>query len=722
MLRGLTWVVYGMDAMPKTGTGTHPVRPDFLPDGRAVHTGHLVFSHEGGAGQAYFRLKREMVTKADGPHVEVLSETETLERRTDGDWGSEEGWTDSAAQLPTLRRGYFKPELREIIFADADKAEEFVGGPESSHSDEVMERSVTGALNRLLGMEVMDDAIDRTQSVRATIRKRLDEKSEKTSDLPKLRDRLADMREELETAQSELETQFIRLDEVRESIAKLDLQKEKLFSAKERTRELQAEVAELRLQAKDAHQAAEKYLESIIGRFHEPVLPAVLMGSALRRASRHLGGLREAGVLPPGEVSVIPRVLAEGECICGTDCSEGTEARQVLKELLRESSEYAEGRSILDEARMNLNGLVGRAKALGSSWREGLDRKVVECSSAAAEAQRLDQVIQQKTEQMENLSEGSEEYEELAERAEKLDNDRNSLERNIQQQEMRLGARFAYESGRGMFRLTTEEEHEEYQKSPLAESARENGLLYQIDSLAKTISSRERTEEGAKVEQTQLRAAEDVTTVLKNVLDAVRREQIPEVSGLMNEMYRDVMQAGESSPTSEVGVARTSHGKANREYQVVAKNEAGHRKPIGLLAGSERRAVSTAFLLALVKASQARVPFVSDSLLHAVGGTVRTNLIKRIVTDAAQSIMFAIRADLSNPEDRDLLLASAGKTYTITNQAHYPEKVVNKTDSKSGSRCVLCTCGPGEYCDVCERVGDDAHDDLSRNDASTLVN
>lgn len=723
LLRALTWVVYGMNAMPKTREGTHPVRPDFVGDGEAVHSGHLIFAHQGQRGRTLFRLRREVVTKATGAQVAVLSEREVLDRRKDNDWRADGGWEDDSGQLETLRRGYFKPELREIIFADADKAEEFVGGPEQNHSNEVMERSVTEALNRLLGIEVIEETIGRVEKARKHFRKKLDEADAKTSGLAELRDEVELLESQIDQTLGELKDKFALVERAKEGLAEVQLEKDKFFADAERTSEIQAEVAEMRAEAEKHRGEAERDLDGIVGRFHDPALPAVLMNSALCRASERLGGLKEEGVLPPGEVSVVPRLLREGRCLCGADCSEGTATRRALESVLEQSQQSAEGRTTLDEVRLQVRALVGRAQALGESWREGLDERVVACAAAQAEASRLEGLIAERQREMANRSEGSGRFQELEDRQARLESDKSSLMANISQQEVRLGARYGYsDDERRLFRLETEEEHQEFGREPLGEEVRKNGLLYALDSKTRHIKAREKAESRAELEQTQLRLTQDVKQTLGYVRASIREEQIPEVSRRMNEMYRDVMQAGEESPTAEVGIRETTHGYAGRDYELFAKNRQGHNRDLGLLSGGERRAVSTAFLLALVSESGAKVPFVSDSLLQSLGGTVRTNLIRRVVASAPQSIMFALRTDVARGEDRNVLAAAAGATYTVTNQAHVPEKVVRKTESQSGSQCVLCTCGPASYCDICERVEDEEDEDLARSQDSYLVN
>lgn len=723
LLRALTWTAYGRDALPPSSAGTHPVRPDWLDDGQQDHVGQLVFNFLGGDAPTMFRLTRRMVTSATGPQVKLIHEERKLERRTDGHWQDETGWEDATGQLAVLERNYFKPELREIIFADADKAEEFVGGPEQAHSDEVMERSVTEAINRLLGIEILDDAHDRVRSAQKSFRTKLRQATSSTSQLPDLQEHLHAAQTKRDALLHDLGRTFKKITQAERDIDDIRLERQKLYQNATETSGLQAEVSAKKAELATAESDFRTHLDSIIGRFHDACLPAVLMSSKIAAASDHLGDLKEAGVLPPGELSVIPRLLREGSCLCGTDCAAGTQAREELEAVLERSREHAQGRTTLDEVRISLGHLVDKAAALGDGWREMLDRRVAECAEASRTRDRLQADLSVMEEDLQELAGDAQAHRELQEQEEARQRDLKALSTSITRMEHQLGRRHVLDTAKGRVgALTTAEEHGRYGMDPLSDEVRTNGLLYEIESSQRQIAQIKRTETRASLEASQSQFADDVYEVLASVLRDIHEEQIPQVSATMNDVYQQVMQAGDESPTAEVGVMPTEHEHMDREFRLYSLNQRRQPKTIGLLSGSERRALSTAFLLALVRGADARVPFVSDSLLHAVGGVVRTNLLTRVVEDAPQSIMFAIRADLARQADRDVLERRAGRTYTITNQAHVPDKVVREATSRSGSKSVICTCGPSVYCEVCERVEDANDNDLVRTDDSALIN
>src|SRR5207249_2831592 len=92
-----------------------------------------------------------------GTHVSYGEETVRLLRR-EGD-----EWIDQDDQLTVLMRRYFRPEMQDFYFIDADKAVEFAGGPEGRHSDQMMRASTTQAIRALLGLDVMLKARDRLE-------------------------------------------------------------------------------------------------------------------------------------------------------------------------------------------------------------------------------------------------------------------------------------------------------------------------------------------------------------------------------------------------------------------------------------------------------------------------------------------------------------------------------------------------------------------------------
>ena len=64
----------------------------------------------------------------------------------------------------------------------------------------------------------------------------------------------------------------------------------------------------------------------------------------------------------------------------------------------------------------------------------------------------------------------------------------------------------------------------------------------------------------------------------------------------------------------------------------------------------------------------------------------------------------------------ELLDEYAGAVWTMSNTAHYPTMLVNEPPT-TDLRVILCQCGHRQFCNICERNGDELNDRLVRRPA-----
>ena len=203
-------------------------------------------------------------------------------------------------------------------------------------------------------------------------------------------------------------------------------------------------------------------------------------------------------------------------------------------------------------------------------------------------------------------------------------------------------------------------------------------------------------------------AADDLRILIGKAYDAIEKEQVVEVSAKMNGIFRDVIGATEDSLFGEVGV-RPARGRTTKAEYEVFVTEDGREKPLSLANGASRRAIGVSVVLSLAEETRTKVPFVADSLLHAISGSVRRRIVEYLTTGdrIGQPILFGTRADFLDPEVKQLLKSRAGRSYTLTSQTHVGRDVVRATpNSKSPKQAVVCNCALDEFCASCERTGD----------------
>ena len=144
------------------------------------------------------------------------------------------------------------------------------------------------------------------------------------------------------------------------------------------------------------------------------------------------------------------------------------------------------------------------------------------------------------------------------------------------------------------------------------------------------------------------------------------------------------------------------------DYEIYALNSRQRSMPPIEINGASRRVLALSFVLALCIESRTHAPLIADSLLNFMSGTVRRNTLRITAENSSQPILLLTGSDLAAPSEVEIADQYAGSTYTLTGQwdaidAGEGGDIVNWTDQRQVS--LVCSCGPRQYCNICERVG-----------------
>ena len=124
--------------------------------------------------------------------------------------------------------------------------------------------------------------------------------------------------------------------------------------------------------------------------------------------------------------------------------------------------------------------------------------------------------------------------------------------------------------------------------------------------------------------------------------------------------------------------------------------------------GASRRVLALSFVLALCAESRTYAPLIADSLLNFMSGTVRRNTLRITSEKSRQPILLLTGSDLESSSEVETVNRHAGATYALTGQwdaidAGGGGDVVHWSEQRQVA--LLCSCGPREYCDTCQREG-----------------
>ncbi|WP_420229122.1 hypothetical protein ACOBWA_09005 [Psychrobacter sp. ER1] len=157
--------------------------------------------------------------------------------------------------------------------------------------------------------------------------------------------------------------------------------------------------------------------------------------------------------------------------------------------------------------------------------------------------------------------------------------------------------------------------------------------------------------------------------------------------------------AGSSADNNDFSSITKAELSSNYEILVYGMN--GQKiNPDQDLNGASRRAITLAFILALTKISQVEAPNVIDTPLGMMSGYVKQSVLRQMVKEGSQIILFLTHDEINGVEP--LIDRYAGAVYTLTNPAHYPKILKNKPLTENGS-ILRCDCNHHESCSVCER-------------------
>ncbi len=690
LLRAIRWGMYGEKGLPGISArySLHP--PWWLPEDAGVKTRvSIEFETDGssrnhteqGTKRFLYRLDRTVTTIGkpsvgdDAPDFYRVDEAPMLMvRYRNGTWGDHESHPDVVIEelLPW--------ELRDFFIMDADEATDFVGGSDENKtvSRHEYREKTTHAINGLLGLEVFSSAKVRVdqiakgfsrQASRAIGDQNLHEMQEQhdraetekgvlEEALRNARDRDEDLTDELEVLQSNLEREIIRLG-AHEALA-------------QRGRHNRQE------QLREGH-FADKLLASLAGSLESPHLLAGLSSTIATKVCALLKPSYDEGRIPLTHLPFVRSLLDTGQCVCGQDLSAGRPRDRVAERVsdTEKEAERADYLYHLYQAALSLNGLVTT-----STWSE---TRTSFAADLAASHQRLADL---KTEEKD-----------IAQKLSDID------EAKIQTARHEIAA------------ITKQRDNNQYQIAT-AEN-RLTTLNTRITSLTKMIIQRQRNELAAN----DLRRAADlsylVVETLSQAYDTIRTKQVGDLSNKMNQLFHqiaanvsahdfvvDQRSRANLRMIVEVGVKPVEDRSGS--YEIYALNSRGRAMPPVEINGASRRVLALSFVLALCSESNTRAPLIADSLLNFMSGTVRRNTLRVTSKYSRQPILLLTNSDLEATSEIQTVTEFAGATYTLTAQwdaigTGGGGDVVRRLEERQVT--LVCTCGPREYCNTCERTG-----------------
>lgn len=689
-LRAVKWGMYGERGLPGDSArfSLHPAW--WQPDDTGIQTqtviefetdGSTRFDTSGGTSTTVYRLVRSVTTigkpaaKDDEPDFRRINEqTLLMYKENDGTWTPHNAGVDAVIEqlLPW--------DLRDFFVMDADEAADFVGGSENkviSHQETIIK--TTSAVHSLLGIDVFKEASHRVED----IARRFGSQATKAigdSDLNALQEELDQMRVDDSQLADDILEQRAQIEELIDRLRrrKGDLEEElKDIGAAEQLRTRFKENESAQAKARMQHKST---LSRLAGELESDDLLASLIVNFIDQAYQTLRPLYESGHIPLKHLNFVRDLLESGTCVCGQVLTSDGFHRRHLEDSIAESAKQEKRADYLGQLHDASKSLMDQATT--SSWD---DRKRQHNSDLA----ELDN-------EMSNLSL---EEQDIDEKLNSLDEEKIQLIRD---------------------EISTLETQRDNVNSKLATNeARIKPIRTKVDSLEKTIHQRQRRERAASDKRAAQEIAELVGKILARAYSTIQAEQVSELSHRMNRLFLKMAANVSDNDFAEIQrdkatlrmigeVGLRSVDRRPDDYEIYALNSRQRSMPPIEINGASRRVLALSFVLALCIESRTHAPLIADSLLNFMSGTVRRNTLRITAENSSQPILLLTGSDLAAPSEVEIADQYAGSTYTLTGQwdaidAGDGGDIVNWTDQRQVS--LVCSCGPRQYCNICERVG-----------------
>ena len=656
LLTALTWGLFGDDALPgrRSAYRLHPLDWDVQGDGKIcaieVAIRFATIDDESGMERTYelVRTTTERPTNAGAFDVDG-SGLMLFEQKPTG---------DEPVPNPNafIANRVLPKSLKDVFFIDGDRALAFI---EATDERSAKRDRVERAVRQLLGLDILEEAerhvdVARRQAVSAV---RKDAAGTNVEHLATREAELTDRLQELEEARKQIDddrratdTRKRKADEaLRAALAAGSADRRQLESnLSDRTRELDG--------ARGYHPELVQRQRALIN--SSDVLTRVA-ASQIHQAGDLLAQLETDGVIPDTLPEVVRDRLRRKTCICGRDVSEGTDGHAALCGLLAEVDQLEESHEIL----LHLSTAARLRDTNGGD--EEPDSWVAQARGSLTDIVRSSQT-QQRLEK------------EVAELRTKI--------RDIPEQDISE-----------LDRMLTEEESEA--KRLTSDAARVSEQI-RTTKLDQTKVVKERQAAQKKEEKYRRRLAEeiasnDLLTVLRDTVKTLESETVDEVSSAMSEIFLKMIV---TDPETGGLIKRA---ELTRQHDIVVFSSDDQRlDPDKDLSGAQRRALTLAFILGLVRVSGVSAPNVVDTPLGMTSALVRRSLLEYAAENSTQLVMFLTGSEVQGVED--ILDRYSGRTYTMTFTDHYPKQLVN--DPATGRlETLLCDCDYYSSCRVCER-------------------
>ncbi|MGE6569713.1 AAA family ATPase [Shewanella vesiculosa] len=548
--------------------------------------------------------------------------------------------------------------LKDIYFTDGDSAMSFI---EASADERVKRKRVQLAIESLLSMDVVKDLISKLEKVRANYSKSI-QKDDLGGELSQLNEKRDDIFNFLNDEEEEILELSQQKNDLRIILKKVKEQIEetlKLGDKEKLVKNIKSQNNEL-TRLKSLQESTKLRLAEILG---EQDVASFLIKDKVLPAIDILQKLKNNKQLPKQSIPVLEELLELDRCFCGSDLSpdstEGSSKRNFIEEKIKHSEESDKLNAIATDLFYALQSDPIK-KNTASNWLVKYENSMADESKIAKQIQETEKNL----EQLElDVSKIKDDFLQSLKAEERL------LQKNIDS-------------------LISDISGREYECIRKKDSLKL--IKTEIESISKKLDKKDNSSGKYKL-------ADDITKIFSNIFEKIKNDELQKVSLEMNRIFLAMIGSDPiANPNTMIQSATLTDMFDIKVYGVN-----GHElDPDQDLNGASRRAITLAFILALTKVSKIDAVNIIDTPLGMMSGFVKRSVLKNLIAESKQVILFLTHSEISGVED--IIDEFGGTVFTLTNPGHYPLQLVNKPLVEE-SAVIRCECSHREVCRLCER-------------------
>ncbi len=554
--------------------------------------------------------------------------------------------------------------LADVFFTNGDDVQRFIAGGRNAERER--QDAVHAAIRQLLGLADVEAAEARLKTVARKMRRQLSETGGERLQRAQaeLDEVIGKIEHEESTRQTFIHRKLTVEDQIRQDERELDGIKGigLLDEIQARIHEIEQDIIDLGKEETDIRKAMKALLQS-------EDMSRLFMGRKLASGLSVLDNLADGHVIPGHSVEVLRDRLELGLCICGEPLSPGHPRYQHVSDLIEEQRAVAPRihrlTALWHEARNGQNA----ARAATDS-----DRSVTQ--RAAMLRERFTKCIDRQRRKQDALEHERKSRDEIdEERVQGLTQRIQSNRGKVSGIDQRIGEVTAHLDGL------------QEQKRVCSEH---------LKALEKQVTLNQKS-------LLRFQIANDLLSLASGTLDRLKATYVHRVSSRMNDIFLNIVGAD----SNHHGNVYTGVNIDESNHDIVIHSVEGRTLDADTeLNGAAQRALTLAFIWALMEVAEREAPRIIDTPLGMTSGAVKRRMVDILSAPTRdngvsyQIVLFMTRSEIRDIED--LIKERSGVIATLTCSKDYPRDLIHDW-SAAVPTVRVCACNHQQICSVCER-------------------